>query len=179
MPKSSAPDGVEPIDPADDFHPDPGTSPTHILDPRLRFEFGRAVIWCLVIGMFALAVYLSQSLLVIFGAMVFGSLIDGGARLMGRILPFSRGLRVTIVLLLTVAFFAWLASFAGTQISQQAAEFPAIIEEQVARLTAYLRARGFAIPIPDLATIASSMASSVGSVTRAIGGLIGGLQHCS
>lgn len=175
MTGSSATDTTEPVDPADDFDHDPGTSPSHIGDPRLRFEFARALIWCLVIGLVALAVYLSHSLLVIFGAMVFGCLIDAGARGLERILPVGRGIRVAIVLLLSVGFLIWLVSSLGTQIAIQAAEFPAIIQEQVSRLTEELRQRGFSFPIPDVATIASGMASSVGTVTRAIGGIVGGL----
>lgn len=113
MTGSSATDTTEPVDPADDFDHDPGTSPSHIGDPRLRFEFARALIWCLVIGLVALAVYLSHSLLVIFGAMVFGCLIDAGARGLERILPVGRGIRVAIVLLLSVGFLIWLVSSLG------------------------------------------------------------------
>ena len=154
---------------------EPGTSPTRIESPKLRFEAQKALVWGLVIGSIWLAVHLSQSLLVLFAAAVFASMIDGGARLLGRVLPIGRGWRVTIVLLLTVAFFAWLGYFAGSQISQQAAQFPAIVSEQIGRLIGYLQARGFAINPADVQNIASNLVSGVGTVTRAIGGILGAL----
>ena len=152
-----------------------GTSPTRIESPKLRYEASRALVWAGVIGLVALAVFLAQSLLVIFGALVFGTMIDGGARLIGRVLPAPRGLRVAIVLVLAVAFVVWLVSFAGSQISQQAAEFPSIVTAQIGRLTAFLRSEGFAISQADLQNVAGSVLSGVGTVSRAIGGIFGAI----
>ena len=157
------------------YHDDPGASPTYIGNPKLRFEAGRALVWALVIGLVWLTVHISQSLLVIFGAMVFACMVDGGARLLGKALPIGRGIRVGIVLLLVTAFFIWLGYFAGSQISQQASEFPSIINEQLGRLIAFLRSKGFAISTDDIQGMASNMASGIGTVTQAIGGLFGGL----
>lgn len=154
---------------------EPGTSPTRIASPELRFEASRALVWGLVIGLIVLAVHLSQSLLIIFGAMVFAALVDGGARLLDRVLPIGRGWRVAIVLVLTVAFFVWLGFFAGSQISQQAAQFPVIIGEQIGTLLAFLRDQGFAIGQAQVQSIAENMISGVGTITSAIGGLFGGL----
>ena len=156
-------------------HGEPGRSPAHIHDPRLRHEADRALVWGLVIGLIALAVHLSQSLLVIFGAMVFGCMIDGGARLLAKVLPIGRSWRVAIVLIFAAAFLIWLGMFAGSQISQQAAEFPAIINEQLGRLAAWLSDQGFAINMDNIENFVGSMASGVGTVTRAIGGIFGGL----
>ena len=152
-----------------------GASPATIGSPKLRYEAARAFIWAGVIGLAVLAVYISQSLMVIFGAMVFASMIDGGARLLGRWVKIGRGWRVAIVIVGMVAFFVWLGYFAGSQISQQAAEFPAIVGEQIGRLIALLREQGFAISQSDVQNVAGSLVSGVGTVTRAIGGLFGGL----
>jgi predicted PurR-regulated permease PerM len=152
-----------------------GSSPTHIANPRLRFEAKKALVWAVVIGLVALSVYLAQSLLVIFGAMVFACMLDGGARLLGRVLDIGRGWRLGIVILAMVAFIAWLFWFAGSQISQQAALFPTLVGEQLGRLFAWLREKGFAVGQEDVQNIASSLFSGVGTVTRAIGGLVGGL----
>ncbi|MBX7540999.1 AI-2E family transporter [Qipengyuania sphaerica] len=157
------------------YHDDPGASPTYISNAKLRFEAGRALVWGLVIGLIWLTVHISHSLLVIFGALVFACMVDGGARLLGKALPIGRGLRVAVVLLLVTAFFIWLGYFAGSQISQQAAEFPAIIKEQIARLITFLQGQGFAISTADIENFAGSMASGVGTVTKAIGGIFGGL----
>ena len=152
-----------------------GASPATIGSPKLRYEAARAFVWAGVIGLAVLAVYISQSLMVIFGAMVFASMIDGGARLLGRWVKIGRGWRVAIVIVGMVAFFVWLGYFAGSQISQQAAEFPAIVGEQIGRLIALLREQGFAISQSDVQNVAGSLVSGVGTVTRAIGGLFGGL----
>ena len=150
-----------------------GASPSHISDPRLRYEAWRALIWTLVIGSVVLAVYIAQSLLVIFGALVFAAIIDGGARLMGRVLPISRTWRVAMVLLLTTAFFIWLGMFAGSQISQEAAAFPQTIGGQIGRFFGWLKTQGFAIGQEDVRGFVQNMASGVGTVTRAIGGIFG------
>lgn len=151
-----------------------GRSPAYIRNPELRFEASRALVWAAVIGLFVLAVYIAQSLLVIFGAMVFASMIDGGARLLGRGLKIARGWRVAIVIVAMFVFLIWLGYFAGSQISQQAAQFPAIVGEQLGRFLGMLREQGFAISQADVQNVVGSLVSGVGTVTRAIGGIFGG-----
>ncbi|MGB3379041.1 MAG: AI-2E family transporter [Allopontixanthobacter sediminis] len=150
------------------------SSPTMISNSQLRYEAKRAFVWTAVVGLVVLAVYISQSLLVIFGAMVFASMIDGGARLLGRALKIRRMWRVGIVLLLTLAFFYWLATYAGSQISREAAQFPQIIEAQVSQAISWLEGQGFAIDQGDIQNLAGNLMSGVGTVTRAIGGIFGG-----
>ena len=152
-----------------------GPSPTRIANPELRHEFKKAFIWVGVVGLVVLAVYISQSLLVIFGAMVFAAMVDGGARLLGRVLPVGRGIRIAIVLLGAVAFFVWLGFFAGSQISREAAQLPDIVNNQAVELIAWLRSQGFAIEPANVQGMVSQLMSGVGTVTRAIGGIFGGL----
>jgi predicted PurR-regulated permease PerM len=153
--------------------PTVGSSPTHIANPELRKEAKRAAVWVAVVGIAVLAVYVSQALLVIFGAMVFAAMLDGGARLFGRILPIGRGWRLALVIALTIAFLVWLFWFAGSQISQQAAALPALVAEQFARFIAWLQSKGFAASQEDVGRLFGTFASGVGIVTRAIGGLLG------
>ncbi len=155
--------------------PDIGASPARISSPELRFEAWRALIWVSIIGLVVLAVYISQSLLVIFGAMVFASIIDGASRLLGRVLPIGRLWRIALVLIATAALLTWLSIFAGSQISQQAAEFPAIVEEQAMRVFAWMREQGFEISLNSVQAMASQAVNGFGSVTRALGGLLGGV----
>lgn len=152
-----------------------GSSPSHISDPRIRHEFARAFVWALTIGAVALTVYLANALLAIFGAMVFAAMIDGGSRLLGRVLPIGRGWRVGIVLLGTVLFLTWLGYFAGSTISQEAAQFPAIIEQQLNSLVAWARGQGFDISAERIQGYAGNISSGIGTVTRALGGILGGL----
>jgi predicted PurR-regulated permease PerM len=154
---------------------DVGASPTRISSPKLRYEAQRAIVWVGVVGLAVLAIYLAQTLLVIFGALVFAAMLDGGARLLGRGLPIGRTWRVAIVLVFGLLFAAWLIAFAGSQIAEQAAQFPALITEQLGRSVAWLRSKGVAISQDDIQGIAGSLVSGVGTVTRAIGGVVGGL----
>lgn len=152
-----------------------GASPTRIESTRLRFEAARALVWASIIGLVILSVYIAQSLLVIFGALVFGAMIDGGARLLGRVLKIGRGWRVALVLLSTLAFLVWLVLFAGTEIGREAAQFPDLVTQQVGQLLALLREHGVTISTRDVQSLAGDLFSGIGSVTRAIGGVFGGL----
>lgn len=152
-----------------------GASPTRIESPELRREANRALVWALVIGLLVLSVYLAQSLLVVFGALVFATLLDGGARLLGRVIHIGRAWRVMIVLLLAVGFIFWLVQFAGSQIAAQAAEFPAIVTTQLGRAIAFLRSKGISIDQADIQNLAGELVSGVGTLSRAIGGVFGAL----
>lgn len=154
---------------------DLGTSPSRIDDPRLRHEFSRAFIWAITIGAVVLLVYISSALLALFGAMVFAAMIDGGARLLGRVLPIGRGWRVAMVLVGVLVFLGWLGWFAGSTISSEAAQFPAIIERQLAELVGWARTQGVDISFEQIRSQIGDISDSVGTVTRALGGILGGL----
>lgn len=147
--------------------------PTDISDPLLREEAKRAFVWIGIASLFALVVLLVQPLLVVFAAMVFAAMIDGGARLLERILPIGRGWRVTIILVLVAAFLIWTAYFAGSQIAAQAAALPATIEAQALRVIDWLSAHGFAIEANDVQGLARQALGGVGQLTRLVGGVIG------
>lgn len=152
-----------------------GSSPAQIADPKLAFEARRAFMWVLVVGGAVLTVYMARSLLVVFGGMVFAAMIDGGARLLGRVLKIGRGWRIAIVLTLGVAFLVGTVIYAGTTIALQAAELPRIIEEQIHAWAVWAQARGVAVDANALQSFGSQLASGVGTVTRALSGLLGGV----
>ena len=149
--------------------------PTDISDPLLRHEAKRAAVWIGLAGLVILTVYMAHPLLVIFGGLVFAAMIDGGVRLLGRVLPVGRGLRVTLVLLIGVAFVIWIAYFAGSQIAQQAAALPATVESQALRIAAWLESHGVEINIRNFQGLAQQALGGVTQLTRAVGGLIGAL----
>src|SRR5690554_6649443 len=113
---------------SDDFLAKVGASPTHISDPKLAYEARRALVWVGVVGLAILVVYMAHSLLVVFAGMVFAAMIDGGARLLGRVLPIGRGWRIALVLIGGVAFLAGTVSYAGATIASEAAELPSLVE---------------------------------------------------
>lgn len=149
------------------------TGPTDIADPMLRTEVRKAIAWIGTAALFALAAFLSQSLLVIFGGIVFGSLIDGGARLIGRVVPIPRTWCVALVLLAAALALMWIARFAGSQIAQQATELPATIEHQAHEAMAWLRAHGIDMRIGDWRSLMHEGLSGIGQVTAAAYGIIG------
>ena len=139
----------------------------------MRQEVKRAFVWIGIASLVALTVLLAQPLLVIFGGMVFATLIDGGSRLLHRVLPIGRGWRVAIVLLATVAFIVWTLQFAGSQIASQAAALPAILESQWMVALKWLESQGFAIEAKDLQGLVQQALGGIGQLTRAVGGIIG------
>ncbi|MEY4472915.1 MAG: hypothetical protein RL671_1219 [Pseudomonadota bacterium] len=155
--------------------PPTAVGPTDISDPLLRHEAKRAFVWIGMVGLVALAVLLAQPLLVIFGGMVFAAMVDGGARLLGRVLPVNRAIRVTLVLLFAVAFLTWTAMFAGSQIAAQASELPAIVQAQTLKVAAWLETHGFRINTGNVQGLIEQAIGGVRQVTSAVGGVIGGL----
>jgi len=147
--------------------------PTDIADPVMRQEARKAFVWLGMASLIALAGLLAQPLLIIFAGIVFAATIDGGARLLGRVLKIGRGWRVGIVLLGAVAFMIWTILFAGGQISEQAAALPATIETQWLKALEWLRSLGLAIEVEDIQSLAEQAVGGVGQLTRAVGGLIG------
>src|SRR3546814_4050160 len=96
--------------------------PTEIPDPLIRQELKRASVWLgLALAIIGIA-FLSQPLLLIVGGLVFASMLDGGTRLLGRVLPIGRGGRLALVPLAALAFLAGTIALAGMQIAQQAGD---------------------------------------------------------
>ena len=149
--------------------------PTDISDPLLRQEAKRAFVWIGIAALVALTAVMAQPILVIFGGMVFGAMIDGGARLLGRVLPIGRAWRVGIVLLLTALFLLWTVQFAGSQIASQAAELPATIEAQAVRVLHWLDLRGLRINANSIQELVRQALGGIAQLTSAVGGLIGAL----
>lgn len=149
--------------------------PSDFNDPLTIREAKKAAVWIGMAALVVLTVFMAQPLLVIFGGLVFAAMIDGGARLLGRVLPIGRGLRVTIVLLGTLAFIVWTFNFAGSQIAAQAAELPKTINDQALRVIGWLRDHNVEIQFEHVQGLAEKALGGVGQLTSAIGGLLGGL----
>ncbi|MBS0255479.1 MAG: AI-2E family transporter [Proteobacteria bacterium] len=151
------------------------SGPTDIADPVIREEARKALVWAMVIGLVALAVVLAQPLLVVFGGLVFGSLIDGGARLLGRVLPIGRVWRVALVLLAVVGFAVWLVEFAGTQIADQASALPATIGNQAMKGMHWAQRHGLRMDAKFTQNLVEGALARVTEVTAVVGGVLGGM----
>ena len=152
-----------------------GSSPARFRDPLMALEAKKAMVWALVVGFVVLCVFLARPLLVIFAGMVFGSMIDGGARLLGRVTNIARGWRIGIVIFATTAFLIWVVSYTGTTIAREAAELPRILQEQAGKVLAWASQNGLGAETANFESIANQLVSGVGTVTRALSGLLGGM----
>nr|WP_235528274.1 AI-2E family transporter [Sphingomonas sp. Leaf231] len=152
-----------------------GASPSEIRDDATRREIRRAAVWLGMASAIALVVLLVQPLLIIFAALVFAALLDGGVRLLGRVLPIGRSWRLLIVCLLTIAFLIGTFYLAGMQIAAQAQQLRSTVEVQAVRLSGWLTAQGLMPSIGDIGGVAKQALSSVGRVTSWLGTAAGAL----
>jgi predicted PurR-regulated permease PerM len=147
--------------------------PNELRDPLVRAELKRASVWFgLAIGV-ALVVLLIQPLLIIFGGLVFASMLDGGVRLLGRVLPIPRGLRLLIVVLFVLAFLGGTFYLTGVQIAQQAEQLRTTLEVQANRVVAWISSLGLMPGRADLAGMAQQALGSIGRLTSAVGTVLG------
>ncbi len=149
--------------------------PNELRNPLVRQELQKALVWIGLVVAVLLIWFLAQPLLLILAAIVFAATLDGGTRLLGRVLPIGRGWRLSIVLFMSVGFLVWVVMFAGSEIAGQAAELQRVLLLQVDRLMALARREGVEIPNFDPGQLLDYAAGSVGRVTAAVTGFLGGL----
>ncbi len=149
--------------------------PTEFHDARLIAEVKRAAIWLgmalLVVGI----VVLAQPIMLIIGGLVFAVILDGGTRLLGRVLPIGRGWRLAIVTIAGFAFIVWTFVYAGTTLAGQAEELRAVVTAQSQRLTDYLRQTGL-MPQGDMSQVGSQLIGGVGRLTTALSTAVGAIS---
>ncbi len=150
-------------------------SPVEMRDPFVRKETKRASIWLGLACLIALAIVLVQPLLLIFAAIVFASLLDGGVRLLGRVLPIGRGWRLLIVVVCVAAFLIGTFYLTGVQVAEQATQLRSTLEQQATRFTSFLATQGLMPGASDVNGIVKEALGSVGRVTSWVGTAIGAL----
>lgn len=148
--------------------------PTDIHDSTVLREVRKAAVWIgmalLVVGM----VVLAQPILLIIGGLVFAVILDGGTRLLGRVLPIGRPWRLTIITLAGFGFVGWTFYYAGTTLIAQAEELTAVVKAQAAVLAGYANDWGL-MPRRDLSQIGSQLLGGVGRLTTAVSTAVGAL----
>ncbi len=151
--------------------------PADFSNPVTRHELRKAVVWIGLGVAVILLWWLAQPLLLIVGGLVFASMLDGGTRLLGRILPIGRGYRLAIVCLATLAFLIWTFFFAGSQLTDQAETLRVVVMAQVNRLMAWGTGMGL---VPHGGggggEIAKQLMGSLGQVTAAVGTALGAVS---
>jgi predicted PurR-regulated permease PerM len=159
----------------DDVRVIDGASPHEVRDPATRREIRRAAVWLGMASAIGLVVLLVQPLLIIFAGLVFASLLDGGVRLLGRILPIGRGWRLLIVCVLTVVFLIGTFVLTGVQVTEQVGQLRTTLEGQAVRITGWLTNQGLMPGASDISGIARQALSSVGRLTSWVGTAFGAL----
>jgi len=150
-------------------------APVELRDGFHRREFQRAAIWLGTAGAIALVVLLIQPLLIVFAGLVFASLLDGGVRLLGRVLPIGRGWRLLIVVVLTIAFLVATFWLAGVQVAEQVNQLRSTLETQANRFSVWLSAQGLMPGASDVSGIARQALGSVGRITAWVGSAVSAL----
>lgn len=152
---------------------EPGPSELH--SPLVRQEFRRASVWFGMGIAIALIVLLAQPIMLIMGALVLTTMMDGGARLLGRVLPARRGWRLAIVLFSALAFLAYTFYLTGSSLAAQVQAMRAIVEAQVNRIGQGLQQLGVTTTPEDFKSLAQQAMSSLGRVTAAVGTMVGAI----
>jgi predicted PurR-regulated permease PerM len=165
--------GTRAAKPADGHKEAPG--PTEIRSQLVRTELLKAGVWLGLALLIGVCIILVQPILLIFAGIVVASMLDGGTRLLGRVLPIARAWRLLIVCLSLLAFLIWTVMFAGSQIADQAATLQTVVMGQVERIAAWASEHGMGNLQLDTKTITENLAGTFGRVTAAVGTVLGGL----
>jgi predicted PurR-regulated permease PerM len=149
--------------------------PNELRDPATRQELRRASIWIGLVVLVALIWLLAQPILLIVGGIVFAAMLDGGTRLLGRVLPIARPWRLMLVALGVVAFLVWVVILAGTQLVDQAEAMRGIVTMQVERISHWATQMGVLQDSKELTSLGKDLLGSLGRVTSAVTGVFGAL----
>jgi predicted PurR-regulated permease PerM len=149
--------------------------PTELRDPIIRTELKRAFVWIgLTLGVILIWI-LAQPLLLILGGIVFASMLDGGTRLLGRVVPIGRGWRLAIVSLLAVAFIVGTVWLTGVQMRAQAAAFSTTITDQANRILTWAGTHGFTPGEIKVDQLSQQLMGGLGRLTSAVSTAIGAI----
>ncbi|WP_299324108.1 AI-2E family transporter [Parasphingopyxis sp.] len=149
--------------------------PAEVRDPVIRRELKRATAWAMVAVAVLLVWQLAQALLLILAGIVFASLLDGGTKLLRPIIPFSRALRLLVVVVLIIGGLAGVGWLAGIEIANQAEQLRITLTDQFERLLAMLDELGMTPGGTELTQIIRDVLGSVGSLTSALGSAVSGI----
>jgi predicted PurR-regulated permease PerM len=147
--------------------------PTELRDPIIRQELKRASVW-FGLGLLILAVvFLAQPLLLIFAGIVLASMLDGGTRLLGRVLPIGRGWRLAIVTIAAVGFVIWTFVFAGQSIAAQAEALRTMVTAQANRVLAWGNALGLVQGGAGMEQLSGQLMGTLGRLGSAVSTALG------
>jgi predicted PurR-regulated permease PerM len=149
--------------------------PVELRDPVIRHELKRASVWIGLVLAVAGLIFLAQPLLLIFAGIVLASMLDGGARLLGRVLPIGRGWRLAIVTLAAIGFVAWTIYFTGATIVAQAEALRATVTVQIDRMLAWANELGLVRGGVGVEQLSDQLMGSLGRLGSAVSTALGAI----
>lgn len=152
----------------------PGPSDSHSAETAR--ELHKAAVWLGLAAALALVVLLVQPLLLVFAALVFATMLDGGTRLLGRILPIARGWRLLITCIGVAAFLGWTGYFAGSQIAGQFEALRLVVTTQLARVIDWTHIHGLIPKTSGGQAIANELMGSFDRLTSWVGSALGAVS---
>lgn len=166
---SITPPGIEEAEPASMEQ----AGPIEFRDPVIRHEFKRAMVWAGVVLAIMGVIVLAEPLLLIFAGIVLAAMLDGGTRLLGRVLPIGRGWRLAIVTLAAIAFIVWTFIYAGTELVGQAERLKEAVGGQVDRILAWANSMHLMEGGIDVQQIGGQLMGSLGRLGSAVSSALG------
>jgi len=149
--------------------------PSDLSSGVIRDEARRASVWLGMALLIVGAIVLAQPIMLIIAGMVFALILDGGTRLLGRVLPIGRGWRLAIVVLAGFGFIAWTFYFAGTTLAEQAGALRDVVTEQANRLLATVNEAGV-LPEGGMSNLGGQLLGGVGRLTSALSTAVGAIS---
>jgi len=149
--------------------------PIELRDPVIRQELKRASVWIGLILAVVGVIVLAQPLLLIFAGIVLAAMLDGGARLLGRVLPIGRGWRLAIVTLAGIGFVVWTVYFAGTELAEQAERLRETVTVQIDRILAWANEMGLVQGGVDVQQLSGQLMGSLGRLGSAVSSALGAI----
>ncbi|HYD14687.1 MAG TPA: AI-2E family transporter [Allosphingosinicella sp.] len=147
--------------------------PIEFRDPIVRKELKKAMVWAGVVLLILGVIVLAEPLLLIFAGIVLAAMLDGGTRLLGRVLPIGRGWRLAIVTIAAIGFIVWTFYYAGTELVGQAERLREAVTLQANRILAWANSMHLFEGGIDLQQIGSQVMGSLGRLGSAVSSALG------
>jgi predicted PurR-regulated permease PerM len=149
--------------------------PTELRDPLVREELKKASIWFGIALAIAGIIILAQPLMLIIAGIVFAAILDGGTRLLGRVLPIARGWRLAIVTLLGFGLIFGIFIYAGIELVAQAETLRAVVTGQANRILAWAQELGLTEGGIKIEQLSQQLMGTLGRLTSAVGTAVGAI----
>lgn len=147
--------------------------PTEFSDPLVRHELKKAAVWLGMTVAILAVFFLAQPLLLILAGIVFASILDGGTRLLGRVLPIGRGWRLAIVTIFGLGFVVWTFYFAGVTLAEQAERLREVLTLQANKMLAWANGLGLVQGGAQVEQLSGQIMGSLGRLGSAVSSALG------